>query len=641
MRHICIFGMLLAAMIAFPQCSEAKLQPEQMRTIDPVIERYNDSAPEVDQEQRYQLPVDTRIAIAGSYGELRPNHFHAGLDFKTDQTIGHPVYSFADGFVRRAVIYAYGYGYCLYVEHPGMGLTSVYGHLDTFSDKVWRKFRERQVQEQLNNADITFAPDELPVTRGEVIALSGNTGSSGGPHVHFELRNIPTDDNDIFYDPQMYFLRELVDTQAPRISHLYLYPQQGEGVANGSTKRQVTQVTGICASQGGQGGKLAKEMTAWGRIGIGLKAYDYMNGQSNKYGLKELRLYLEVPYAADEEKGAPRYNLIYRFRQDAFRYTETRYTNSLTDYEAFVTDKSMIMKSFIEPGNLLQQVDATLGDGIVEINEERPYHFVYEMEDAHGNLTSLDFNVRGVRQEIPAAPQPHKGDLYVESLKPLLVDTAGLKLCLPSGTTYVNQYLHFAITDNATGTRKVSRKVKNKKGKMVTVEQTETYQIPCVSRVYEVGSTVVPMHSYGEISIEVPDTLANTDQLYLTNLDGSGAVADSRYVKGGIGHNAAMSGRIREGGRYAVRRDDKAPTLRIVKEGYKQMQISVGDEGSGLSRFRVMIDGQFVPFNMDNRGRYFGEPANYGIKPNRTHQIEITAWDQCGNVATLTESRQF
>jgi hypothetical protein len=119
----------------------------------------------------------------------------------------------------------------------------VYGHLDTFSKKIWKKVRERQVNEELNNCDITFGPEDLPVKYGEVIALSGNTGSSGGPHVHFELRNIPDDDNDICYDPMMFFLRELKDTQAPRISFVYLYPMPGEGLANGMTTRQVSPVT--------------------------------------------------------------------------------------------------------------------------------------------------------------------------------------------------------------------------------------------------------------------------------------------------------------------------------------------------------------------------------------------------------------
>ena len=178
--------------LALPGCAQSKTQRVNEEIARASV-RFNDAPPVVDSNKRYHLPVDTRPALAGNYGELRPDHFHGGLDFKTDQTIGHPVYAFSDGYVRRVGINAYGYGLALYVEHPDLGLTSVYGHLDTFSKKIWKKVRERQVNEELNNCDITFGPEDLPVKYGEVIALSGNTGSSGGPHVHFELRNIPDD----------------------------------------------------------------------------------------------------------------------------------------------------------------------------------------------------------------------------------------------------------------------------------------------------------------------------------------------------------------------------------------------------------------------------------------------------------------
>ena len=347
------YGFAAALMVlALPGCAQSKTQRVNEEIARASV-RFNDAPPVVDSNKRYHLPVDTRPALAGNYGELRPDHFHGGLDFKTDQTIGHPVYAFSDGYVRRVGINAYGYGLALYVEHPDLGLTSVYGHLDTFSKKIWKKVRERQVNEELNNCDITFAPEDLPVKYGEVIALSGNTGSSGGPHVHFELRNIPDDDNDICYDPMMFFLRELKDTQAPRISFVYLYPMPGEGLANGMTTRQVSPVTGVCATTGGIGGNLTKPFTAWGRVGLALKAYDYMDGQSNRYGVKQLRLLmrLEGQFA---DNGEPLYQEIFSFRQDAFRYSENRFNNTVTDYAAWVGQKSMIMKSFIEPGNFLQ-----------------------------------------------------------------------------------------------------------------------------------------------------------------------------------------------------------------------------------------------------------------------------------------------
>lgn len=604
--------------------STAALPPEQPQ----MPPRFSDQPPVVDSAMRYQLPVDTRIALSGNYGELRPNHFHGGLDFKTDQSTGHPVYSFADGFVRRVAINAYGYGLVLYVEHPAMGLTSVYGHLEGFNDRIWQKVRERQVSEQLNNADLHFGPDDLPVTRGEVIAKSGNTGSSGGPHVHFELRNIPDDDDDICYDPQMFFLRELKDTRAPRISHVYLYPQQGQGMANGQSSRQVTTVTGLCATTGGQGGALSSPLTAWGRVGIGLKAYDYMDGQSNKYGVKEVRLLLELPAV---DGGESRYQMVYHFRQDAFRFSETRYTNSVTDYSAWVGQKSMIMKSFVEPGNLLQQISPTCGDGIVNFCEERPYHFIYELEDAHGNLTSLDFDVLGVRQTIDSAPAPASDAIRIEACQPVLIDSAGFRFEASPGVFYTDADLRFVVNDKALVTRTVSERRKNKKGKVVTVKRDVIDEVVCQSRVYTLGSNLLPMHSWCPISIELPSDVTSPQQLYISDLDAGGTIRHSRFVPAEAGQPARMTGQIRAAGRFAVRRDAKGPDVSVAKAAWRHMQVRVTDADSGVRRFCVMIDGKFVPFDMDNTGQYFGDPCHYGITQGREHQVEILAWDNCGN----------
>lgn len=643
MNRIFILCQILLSAFLFPQCTQAQPKDELTDELpaEEKLTRFQDTPPVVDQNRRYQLPMtDVARALAGGYGELRPNHFHGGLDFKSDQTIGHPVHSFADGFVRRVGINAYGYGLVLYVEHPALGLTSVYGHLSDFSDEVWKVVRARQVKDESNNLDATFGPDEIPVKEGQIIALSGNTGSSGGPHVHFELRNIPDDDDDICYDPMMYFLRELKDTQAPRISHVYLYPQAGQGVACGASTRQVSTVTGLCATRGGEGGTVTKQLTAWGKVGIGLKAYDYMDGQANKYGVKELRLYLEVPGKDGNAEKEPKYQLLYHFKQDAFRFSETRFTNSLTDYAAWVNDKSMIMKSFIEPGNLLQQVDPSLDDGLVNFDEERPYHFVYELEDAHGNLTSLDFTVQGQRAEIAPYVQP-ENTLWVEALKTQRVDTAGFRMQIPAGTFYTDLALRFRVTDKAMGVRKVSKRIKNKKGRWVNVERNEEYPLPALSKVYTIGRYDIPMHRYCAFSIELPDTLVHPEQLYMANLDAAGIASGSVFKPAENGRPNTMVARTREAGRFVVLRDEKAPSVKILNAAHKTMQISVSDEESGVKKFRVLIDGKFVPFNMDNRGRYFGEPSHYGIAAGKPHKIEIFAIDHCGNETTITENKQF
>ncbi len=634
------FGLIaLMTMLALPGCARNKTQQVE-EEIRRASVRFNDAPPVVDASRRYHLPVDTHPALSGNYGELRPNHFHGGLDFKTDQTIGHPVYAFSDGYVRRVGINAYGYGLVLYVEHPDLGLTSVYGHLDTFSKKVWRKVRERQVNEELNNCDINFGPDELPVKYGEVIALSGNTGSSGGPHVHFELRNIPDDDNDICYDPMMFFLKELKDTKAPRISHVYLYPQAGEGLANGMTTRQISPVTGICATQGGIGGALSKPFTAWGRVGLALKAYDYMDGQHNKYGVKDLKLLMRLD-GEFAENGEPLYQVIYRFRQDAFRFSENRFNNTVTDYASWVERKSMIMKSFIEPGNFLQQVDPSVGDGIVDINEERNYHFVYELTDAHGNFTSLDFDIRGVPPAEPIPAVHHTEAFWAEAMQPFEIDSAGCHFRAAPGVFYTDVDFRFSIADRAQATRTVTKYRKNRRGRRIAYKAEEKYDVPCVSKVYTLGQHDVPMHTWCDMSIEMPADVAHPEQLYLSNVDGEGSVRKSHFEAAQKNQPARMTGQIREGGRYAVRRDAKGPEVTLSKTSFQKIELEIVDEGSGLRHHKVTIDGKFVPFNMDNTGHYFGEPCNYGIASGRNHKIEVYAVDRCGNETRVSYEKNF
>lgn len=635
--HLFRCGLLtLLMLMSLPGCARSSQEPNATDEAAEEIEdgkparpkRYHDAPPVVSDTVRYHLPVDTRIALAGSYGELRPDHFHGGLDFKTDQSTGHPVYSFADGYVRRVAINAHGYGLVVYVEHPTLGLTSVYGHLETFSDKIWQQVRLRQTAERLNNADLTFERGLIPVTGGEVIARSGNTGSSAGPHVHFELRNITDDGNEIYYDPQMFFLRRLADTQAPRVTHVYLYPQPGEGVANRSTTRQVSTVTGVCATRGGLGGALAKPMTAWGRVGLALKAYDYMDGQGNRYGLKEVRLLMEEPAT---DGGKPEYRMIYHFRQDAFRYSETRYTNSLTDYAAWIGQRSMIMKSFIEPGNYLQQVDTTCGNGLVMIDEERPYRFRYELLDAHGNLTTLSFVVQGQRSDIPARhPAPH-GTWRVPYGEPLLIDTLGCHFMAEVGVFYTDVDFAFSVAPKATRKRIVKQRRKNRKGRMVTVSTEVFDDVPCVSPVYTLGESGQPLHSWCALHIDVPDGVAEPSQLYLANIDAEGAIRHSTYQEATADRPACVSGLVRASGRYAVRRDSIAPAISVVKAGWERMQIALSDADSGLAHYQVLIDGQFVPFDMDHQLRFFGSPRNYGIESGREHQVVIEATDYCGN----------
>lgn len=539
----------------------------------------------------YQAPLDMELFLAGNYAELRPNHFHAGLDFKTQGTVGFPVYSFADGYVHRVGINAYGYGLVLYVRHPQLGVTSVYAHLKEFSDTILEKVRAKQVELEQNNAEITFSPDELPVKKGTEIAKSGNTGSSGGPHVHFELRDC-NDEDDAFFDPMPFFKDKIKDTTPPRIQQIYFYPLGGK-IQGGTTRRQA----GIVRQPDGSR-NLTRTYTAWGRIGLGIKAFDYMPGQANTYGVKYVSLYLED-------------SLIYNYAAHKFRYSERRFTNTLIDYDAWHRQRSTIMKSFIDPGNKLQMVDTSLGDGTVMIDEEKDYHFRYVLSDEHGNKTDFSFRVKGVRSELPA-PRVFKGYRYDPS-SDLDVDTLGCCIHMPAGTLYSESDLQMRLAKLPEGAA------------------------PVIGNIVHVGSLAIPVHSFYTLSMKLPvvmlDNMDNARKFYIVNLDGG-------YV-GGKYADGYITASVREFGKFALRQDTIKPNAGFGQLSWNRAQLSVTDKGSGVKQFKVWIDDKFVPFDMDNRGRYLSKPRYYGIERSKTHKIRIWVVDRCGNENIIETSRYF
>lgn len=538
----------------------------------------------------YCAPIRMELFLAGNFGELRNNHFHAGLDFKTQGSINHPVYSFADGYVCRVGVNALGYGLTVYVRHPQLGLTSVYAHLNSFSDQISEKLRQRQSEMQVNNIQATFAPSELPVKMGDVIARSGNTGSSAGPHVHFELRDC-NDEDDEFYNPMPFFRDSIADHKPPRASSLYFYPLGG--VINGLRARQSASVI---VTQSGQR-TINKRLTGWGRVGVGLKAFDYIENMGNTYGLYRVSLFVDD-------------SLVYRFTCDKFRYSERRYTNSLTDFRGWVNQRAMVQKSFVEPGNHLRMIDQSLGDGTVVIDQERNYDFRYELEDYHGNKSEVFFHIKGKKSALPG--DPYKGvvagtmlskGILVRHDQPLEFDSAGFHISMPAGNMYDDTELPYKRT-----------------------APTDP-NIPCVSPVYAVGNTSMPLHDHYMLTIPVPkayaDTLTCPRQLYVWNLEGG-------YV-GGTYLDGAMHVKLLEFGRFVVRRDTSKPSAVIVSMTWNRAQISVSDRGSGVARYKVFIDDQFVPFDLNRYGRRLARPRDFGIQRGKMHDVRIWVQDHCGN----------
>ena len=327
--------------------------------------------------QSYRSPVDYDIVLAGNFGEPRPWHFHGGLDIKTNNQEGKQIFSIADGYVSRLTVNKYGFGNAIYVSHPD-GLTSVYCHLKRFADTYERLFERHGWRDTL---DFRFPEDKLPVRAGDMIAISGNTGHSTGPHLHLELHDTKTW---AMRDPMEKLGRFIADTVAPQAHSFMAVPVPGEGVFNGGGMKQTFGFGQPDTKKQHTTWTLSRNFTAWGRVGFALWADDYSEATYNHYGVRHTQLLVDG-------------REVFRSDVDSIPISCQPEVNRWGDYDHWRRTRIWYMKSYREPGLRLPVLHTNFEQGIVLFDEERPYRLTYILHDYQGNQSRYDFTVRGQR----------------------------------------------------------------------------------------------------------------------------------------------------------------------------------------------------------------------------------------------------
>ena len=533
--------------------------------------------------QQLRKPMDIPVLLSGNFGELRSNHFHSGIDFKTQGVEGKPIHSVQDGYVSRISVSPWGYGNGLYITHPD-GTTTVYGHLQKFSQKITAYLKEKQYEQESFNVNLSLTPDELPVKEGELVALSGNTGSSGGPHLHFEVRDTETEEP---MDPIEYYKDLIKDTQAPKIQGIMVYSMPGKGVVNGS--RRKLELKPVTAKNGKQ--TLTGKIEAWGEIGLAVKGYDYMDNTSNIYGIKDITL------TADSQ-------VIFHSNLDRFAFDESRYLNSFTDFEEWKEHRSFYIKSFVDPGNRLRFIES-LNRGILTIDEPRTYHLTYQLADAFGNTTRLSIQIEGKEQPIPEVDTENTELFHWWSDNRF--GAKGIRLTIPKGNLYDDLYFRYSVKEDSTA----------------------------LGATHILHNKPVAFHKSAQLSLRLQtDTLENKQQYGIVRLQNG-----RRSWTGGVYRNGWVDADIKEMGSYTLGQDLVPPTITPLNPetwvSKQAIALRLSDNLSGVQTYRGEIDGQYVLFEMNSKS-----VITYHFDKERLargkHTLKLVVTDACGNQSTYT-----
>ncbi len=551
----------------------------------------------------FRCPLDIPISLAGNFGELRANHFHTGLDIKTGGKEGLLVHAAADGYVSRIAVSSVGYGNSLYITHPN-GYTTVYGHLSAYNAEIMKFLRQAQYKSESFEQDITFDKNQFPVSKGDVVAYSGNTGSSGGPHLHFEVRETKTEKP---INPLLFGFK-VHDDIPPVIEAVKIYPldtnsyvkivydQNGKSALNSATATFGQNLKLFAIKKGSYYYlKNIASIQANGRIGFSVEAVDYKDNDHNKIGVYSIEL------CVNEEE-------IYHKTMNVLDFDLKRCINSHVDYAEKLKTGNWFEKCYVAPNNELPIYDSLKDRGIVMMKSGKTYHVSFYLNDYNNNSSALGFDVISpeTRPEMP----PYKKDYdSILSYKiPHNISLEKVSLFIPKNTFYDN--VPFSYEEFP--------------------ERKHSY-----SPVYTVGNADIACQDYCDIGIKTNDLPVRL-QSKACILSFAGG-----YL-GGYYENGWERARTRNLGKFFISADTTPPTLvpLNIKNGKNmasvgQIRFLVRDNMSGVKSYRGTIDGHWVLFQHDaKRALIYYTFDSYCTSGN--HKLVLIATDDRNNTRTVT-----
>ena len=553
----------------------------------------------------YEYPVRNVAGLCSSnFGEMRPDHFHSGVDIKTDGVEGKPVVAVADGYISRIVVQPSGYGQALYVTHPD-GTTSVYGHLSRFRSDIDSLVRTERYRRQRNSVDIFLNEEEYPVRRGETIALSGNTGNSFGPHLHFEIRETATQRT---LNLIAQGVIRVADTQKPIVNAIYYVAVDSVG---GMALHSKPRRTALRRTASGHyvpaDGKPVKVAPAGYFI---LDVTDRKDNVWNRFGIYRV---------SESIDGKP----VFEYRMDGFTFDASRYCNAVSYYPIQLTARSEMIRLACLEGNRRDFYTVLDDNGLVRMADGGRHTVRIEAEDDCHNISAIEFEIEPgfADAEFTAAAEEMRrriaeGDpslLVIDRTCPFTTRCGDIEVTIPEGSLYESVPFH---------------------GGPAGVAAPADSTIMAISPVYEVMDSDTPLQKSMNISIRAFVPYDIRPHVALATITAKGRPA---YV-GGKYDNGAITARTRRFGRYYAVADTVAPTVvpRFINGSdmrkYKAISFDVDDNFSGIGEYSMFIDGEWVPVDYSPiKGRMTHSFDHLRYPRDTRHTVVINVTDNCGN----------